>query len=290
MPIRRYRGGKRSGLRAKRKAYKPKQYAKKYNYRSVNKVKDVKKVIRNYLAKNSEVKFQSMDWDLNPLCLQSGTAGLSANYAVLNPSNATFGAYSINRGTGSGQMIGDKIRMVSAVLDYVVTVNNYNATFNSQLKPTYLCGFIYKYKKAPQNDPQVTNICGSGINTNFFDIGTSDTGFFGNLEDLNQRMNTDAYIYYAHRTWKLGAAISPSGATQTPVYTYSNNDFKLSAFGKWNVTRYLPKVMTRDDSGTWMDDYIILLFQVLAADGTVLGTTQSPLNVKMSMTLKYTDS
>lgn len=275
----------------KRKSFKPRQRKLKYNARSVTNVKAVKKVVRNMLSRDQETKIQTMDWVLNPLCLQNGTATLGGNYVVLNPSDATFGGYSINRGTGSGQMIGDKIRKKSAVLDFVITCLPFNASNNTQPRPSYIRAYIYKYKKAPQNDPQVTNICGSGINANFFDMGTTDIGFTGTLEDLNQRMNTDAYTYLAHRTWKIGNAIPQAGTNNTqPIYTYANNDFKYSAFGKWNVTKYLPQIMNRDDDAKWMNDYVVLLFQVICADGTTYGTTQIPFRVNLGLVLKYTDS
>lgn len=284
-----YRRKSRKSAKTKR-SYKPSQKAKKYNYRSVRRVKDVKKIVRRIINDDTETKQQVMDWTLNPLCLQNTTSGLGGNYVVLNPSNATLGSYTINRGVGSGQMSGDKIRVKSAIMNYVIIFNNYNASSNTQLKPTYVRAFIYKYKKAPLNDPQVGNICGTGINANFFELGTSDVGFIGNLEDLNQRMNRDAYTYYSHKTWKIGPMIAPSGATQTPVYTYSNNDFKYSVFGKWNVTKFLPKILTRDDDGVWMDPYVVCMFQILSADGTTLGSTQQPIKVDLSLQLKYTDS
>lgn len=281
------RGRKNRGKRT----YKPRQKALKYNYRSVRKVKDVKKIVKRVLANQSETKVQVMDWTLNPLCLQNATATLGGNYVVLNPSNATLGSYTINRGTGSGQMVGDRIRLKSAVLEYVLTLTPFNATSNTQPRPVYLRAFIYKYKKSPQNDPQVTNICGNGVNANLFDIGTSDIGFVGTLTDLNQRLNTDAYTYYAHRTWKLGNSIPVAGVNNTtPLYTYANNDFKMSVVGKWNVTKYLPKIMERDDGGVWQDDYIILMFQVLSADNALIASAQQLVRADISIDLKYTDA
>lgn len=274
-----------------KRTYKPSQKAKKYNYRSVNKVKDVKKIVRRVLKTNEETKFQTWDWSLNPLCLQATTGTLLNNYIVMNPSNATGNTFTIGRGTGSGQMIGDKLRVKSATMDYVITMNPYNATTNAQPMPTYLRAYIYKYKKAPQNDPQVSNLCGTGVSANFFDIGTSDIGFLGNLADLNQRMNRDSYTYYASRTWKIGNLIAASGASPgSPVYSYSNNDFKLSVFGKWNVTKYLPKICTRDDGGVWQDDYVVMLFQLVNYSGGVYTNVTAPIHIEAHLNFAYSDS
>lgn len=272
---------------------KKSQYKKKPNYRTANKVGQVKKIVRSVLARNEEQKMQTMDWLLTPLCLQSGTGTLTNNYVILNPSNATAGAYSINRGTGSGQMVGDNIRMKSCVLKYVITQNIWNATTNPlNGKPLYLRMFIYRSKKAPQNDPQVTNLCGSGVNANFFELGTSDIGFSGTVQDMNQIINKDSYVYLAHKTWKLGNSIEPNttAGVGSPLYAQSNNDFKMSAFGKYNVTRLLSKKANRDDAGVWQDNYVICLFQYVYADGTLATNVTAPLTLNLHLEYKYTDA
>lgn len=276
----------------KRKAYKPRQRKLKYNHRSVKSVKDVKSIVRRVLSNNDETKMQLWSWTINPLCLQSATATLQHNYIVLNPSNATYGSYTINRGTGSSEMIGNKIRLKSCFMNFVITLNAYNATTNPQMKPTYVRAYIFRYKKAPQNDPQVTNVCGTGASANFFDVGTSDIGFVGTLEDLNNKMNTDAYTYLGSRTWKLGNAIPQATSNNaTPLYTFANNDFKMSAFGRWNVARYMPKTMIREDGvGTWMDPYCVCMFQVIAADGSTYGSGVQPIKLNINLTLNYTDA
>lgn len=279
----------------RRRPIKRGQKKLKYNYRKVNKVGAVKKIVRKELAKQSEVKMQSWDWTLTPLSLQSTTGTLTNNYMILNPSSSTSGmGYTINRGTGSGQMVGDKIHLKRAELKYVISVApTYNATTNPLPgKPAYLRLYFYRWKRQPLNDPQVTNICGNGVNANFLEIGTSDIGFGGLLEDMNQKINRDQYTYLGHRTFKVGNQIPanvPLGVGN-PLYTFSNNDFKQSFFGTMNISKYFPKTMTRDDNGDWMDPYLIGLFQWVNADNTRATNVDARIICECHVDVEYTDN
>lgn len=274
-------GGKQKG--GKRK------YIKK-GYISTKKVKAIaKQVVNNKL----ETYDQNWNWVLQPFVLQSGTSTMINNYFILNPSNATANGYDIVRGTGSGQMTGNKISLKSAYLKYVITSNVYHATTNLVPQPYIARIYFFKSKRYPMNDPQTNLYCGSGPSANFFDIGTSDIGFFGNVADLTETVNRDAYIYLGSKTFKIGQAIPAiqSVNNSTPNYPYSNNDFKMCVYGKWNVTKYLPKTMNRDDgSGTWQNPYVIGLIQIVAASGYNIAATQQPLTFNLSLDLTYTDA
>lgn len=267
----------------------------KYNARRVSRVGAVKKIVRRELSKQSEVKMQSWDWTLTPLSLQQTTGVLTNNYMILNPSSSTSGqGYTINRGTGSGQMLGDKIRLKKAEFKYVISVQpTYNATTNPLPgKPAYLRLYFYKWKKQPLNDPQVANICGSGVNANFLEIGTSDIGFGGLLDDMNQKINNDQYTYLGHKTFKVGNQIPanvPLGVGN-PLYTFSNNDFKQSFFGRMNISKYFHKTMTRDDNGDWMDAYLIGLFQWVNADNSRASNVDARILCECHIDVSYTDN
>jgi len=236
----------------------------KANAKKATTVGAVKRVVKQVLNNVAETKKQVMSWSRDPLSLRSGVVTMSNNYVVLNPSEATYGAYTINRGDGDGMMTGDKVKVKSAKLSFVLTPNMFNASSNTQPRPFYLRAYLYKNKKAPQNDPQVNNICGAGIDANFFELGTTDIGFNGTLEDMNLKINRQCYTYYASKTYKLGNSVPPAGINNTtPNNTYSNNEFKLTAFGVWDVTKFFPKTLERSNDGKWQDDYLILLFQVV---------------------------
>lgn len=270
------------------------QYKLKYNARKATSVGAVKRVVKRVLANQLETKMQVYDWAMSPVCLQSGTTTMDKNYLVLNPSNSSgYGSYNLGQGTDVAQFTGNEITLKRAVLDYVFTLNNYNATTNPQMKPTFLRAYVYKCRRNPMNDPVIANYCGSST-ANFFEQGAYDIGFTGQLTDLNSRINREAYVYLGHRTWKLGNTIPMVGSSPgAPYYTQSNPDFKMSVFGKWDITRFIPKKMVRDDvnpSPIWQQPYVFMLFQVVAADGTLYGVSVAPINLQLQIRLEYTDA
>lgn len=288
---RKFQNRKRKGLR--KPSGKRSQYKLKPNFRKANTVGEVKRVVNSVLSRKVETKMQVYDWALSPLCLQATTGTLINNYIVLNPSNATGPSYNLGQGTDSAQFIGNQIYVKRCIVDYVHTLNNYNATTNSQMRPYYLRAYIFRQRRNPLNDPQVSNYCGTST-ANFFGQGAYNIGFVGQLSDLNSKINKEAYIYCAHKTWKLGNQIPMVGSSPgAPFYTQSNNDFKMSALGKWDVTKYLPKKPTRDDvnpSPIWQQPYVIMMFQVLAADGTLVTNVTAPITSQIQLQLSYTDS
>ena len=252
-------------------------------------------MVKKALTANVETYCQTWDWNLTPLCLQNTTGTLANNYIILNPSSSTSGlGYTINRGSGSAQMIGDKIRTKRLMLKYVLSTNQtYNATTNPfPGRPIYVRFYLYKWKKQPLNDPQVTNICGFGANANFFEQGTSDIGFEGDLSDLNKDVNSNQYTFLKQYTFKLGSSIPYQGTLNigSPAYNYANNDFKYSYFGKLNLTKYIDKNLSRDDNGDWMNTYLILLCSFWYADGALASNVTAPFTFRPEVDLFYTDA
>lgn len=277
----------------KKTVTKKKVYKRKYIKKASLSTKKVKDIAKQVISNKLEHKDQNWNWVLQPLVLQSGTSTMVNNYFVLNPSNASANGYDIVRGSNSGQMNGNKINLKSAYLKYVITSNVYNATTNVVPQPYIARIYFFKSKRFPMNDPQTNLYCGSGASANFFDIGTSDIGFFGNVADLTETVNRDAYIYLGSKTFKIGQAVPPiqSVNNSTPNYYFSNNDFNMCVYGKMNVSKYLPKIMTRDDgAGVWQNPYVIGLIQIVAASGYNISANQQPLTFNLSLDLTYTDA
>lgn len=266
---------------------------KKYNYRKVKKVYQVKKVVNSILSRKLETFKDTYSWILTPLCLQNTIGNLGNNVVVLNPSNATINGWSIGLGNESNDMRGSKITLKSASVRYIMTMEPYNNVIN-QLngKPCIVRMYIFRNKKIPQNDLAVTNICGNGVNANFFEAGNSDIGFIGNVEDYIQKINSERYNLLATKTFKIGNAVQPNTTigVGSPIYAQSNNDFKMCIFGSFDVTKYLKKTVNRDDDGVFVDDYTFCLFQYVYADGTTAGNAQAPIRIKFEIEYKYTDA
>jgi len=268
----------------------------KTQYKSAKtKTRVLSRMIKRIVGRGIETQSQSWSWILTPLSLQNTTGTLANNYMILNPSSSTSGlGYTINRGTGSGQMVGDKISVKRVMFNYVLSLDpGYNATTNPNPgRAMFVRFYFYTWKRQPLNDPQTNVICGTGPAAQFFEIGTDDIGFISGLEDLNQSVNTDQFRLFKTKTFKLGNAIPYNGASGigVPTYPWSNNDFKMSAFGKINITKMFRKTLTRDDDGVWMDPYIICLVQWVYADGLRPTNITVPLKLTAEVDLHYKDA
>lgn len=266
---------------------------RKYNYRKVNKVFQVKKVVNRILSRKLETFKDNYTWILTPLCLQNTTGTLANNVVVLNPSNASINGWSIGLGDESNDMRGRKINLKRAVLRYIMTLEPYNATVNPlNGKPCILRMYIFRNKKIPQNDLSVSNICGNGVNANFFEAGNSDIGFIGNVEDYVQQINNERYNLLTYKTFKIGSAVQPNTTlgVGSPIYAQSNNDFKMCVYGTMDITRYLKKTANRDDDGVFVDDYTFCLFQYVYADGTTPTNVSAPIKIRFDIDYTYTDA
>lgn len=263
---------------------KPSTHRKKHSMTK----KGVTKLVKQVIARRVEIKEYVASFNKNPLCLQATTATMINNYIVLNPSASASG-YSIARGTGSGQMVGNKIRTKRLILNLVISPNPYNVTTNPFPSPVMIRFYLYKWKRQPQNEPQLLNMVGAA--GDFFEYGNTDTAFIGGLSDLNQRINNDAYTYLWHRTYKVGPAIEYNGAaTATPLYSLSSNDYKLDVVKRIDLTRFIQKRLVQEDtSNIFQNPYHVLLMQVIAPTGAAFASTVQAVNVAADIHFQYTD-
>lgn len=260
--------------------------------KAVVKVKDahIKKVVKRVLATNEEVKVAVGNFNLNMQSLQPTTSSVVGNYFVINPSNSTSG-FTIARGTANNQMIGNRIKLKSARLKFVLTPNPYDATTNVQAAPLNVRCFFYKSKISPFADPVTSQLCGGSAV--FFENGSTYIGFEGNLFDMNKKISSEGFTYLGHRTYKLGPAIpqDATGAT-VPFYQLSNNDYKWNYIVDMDVTKWLPKTQDLNDSGTWDTPYIVMIWQVVRARSstTPVSTSQLLASVDGQVFYRYTDA
>lgn len=264
--------------------------------KSVKTKAGVKKIARDEFVRMAEKKSQTYDISLTPGILQSGTSQLqlSNNYIILNPSNSAGNGYTINRGTGNAQMIGNSVRTVKCMLKGILTQTLYNATNYPQPKPQLVRMFIYKKKQNGSLDPKIADLTNSTTGQ-FFEDGTAAVGFQGNLFDHVRMLNSDVFQYHAHYDFKLGPAIPQMGSAgtadnKTPLYTYSNNDFEFACRFSVDVTPFLYKTYTQDDNNAWDQNYTVCLFQVVAADNSGQSTSVNPVLCQAEVTYKYIDA
>jgi len=246
-----------------------------------------KKVLK-VLSSKAETKEEYSIFQILPTCLQTSTTTISSNYFCCSPVEQGLGwtRLFVPQGVENGQRIGNRITTKRLLLRYTLNNSGFNATTNTLPFPQIVRLFFFKIKGNTTAPPALGDLVGA--NAQFFDAGTLAGAFTGTLPDLNQVMNNDAYTYLTHRTHKLGYAEN----TQQPSVNHSNganNDFKISVVSQIDLTKYCPKQIRYDDLGDCLTPPIWCVIQTLNANGTLLATSQLPIQMNCQLEYRYND-
>lgn len=277
----------------KRRAYRKRKSAKGKSTvrRAVKQAKNrafKAKVLRAIRSK-TEVKETFSSFTLTPACLQASTTSLGFNYFACSPTTAglPYTKLAIPVGNTFQTRIGNRVSTKSLKLRYTLCNTGYNATSNIIPFPTIVRLYFYKAKgSATMSPPDLGDLC--GVNANWFDAPAPNSGFAGNISDLNQRLNNDAYTYIAHRTHKIGYAEN-SQQPSTQHANGANNDYKMSVVSNIDLTRAYSKTLRYDDLADCFTPVIWCVVQAVYGNGQTYATTQYPISMTCQLEYRYTD-
>lgn len=224
------------------------------------------------------------------MALQTTGSVLTGNIAVMTPSQSVYG-YTIARGSGDNQMIGNRIRITSLVHDFTIYPTPYNVTTNTQCRPSIVRLYYFKVKQFPAQDQDVNYYANytTSAASNFFDFSSNDAGFVGGLFDITRKIAPENYTYITHRTYKVGQSVPPVTSGTSGDHIYSNNDYKMSIIGRVNLSKHVHANYTKNDANQWTKPWLFCLIQVVAGNGDIYATTQLPICVQSNISCVYTD-
>lgn len=276
-------GRRRSRMRKPTRALRKKVKATRIAARSavVKRMRKIAKKEVNKLAEHKEFKVGASN---QPLYSFPSTPTIPNNFNSNNILDTSFAYQGIKQGTGEGDRVGNEINLSQFRFSYVI---NYNAAVT---QPQFVRMWVLTYKFDPNN--ATTSDVWSGMQfgitnaNNFFDNGNSAGGMLGSLLDLISPVNTDVWTVHKCRTFKIGCATSPSGGTTT-----GNNDFKYAVRGHVDLLKYhAKKIKYNDTASTSFNKKIFIVFECLAADGTLVNdTAPSRCQINYFYNLKWTD-
>lgn len=282
MAFKRY--GKRRVMRRKGRRPAARKYAKRV----------FRKRVRRAVVRLAETKKITTQFEKQPLCLSNQSQSLAHNVFTLTPGGATNG-YAIAQGVGNSARIGNRVTTKRCVFKFFLNCRAYDSVFNLQPMPTHVKMFFFKSKLDPTFDLNITQLVGSaGSSAKFFEYSNGTTGLIGTVSDLTHVISTDSFTYCTSRTYKLGYAYDGgsnagiAGGAQ-PAQYFANNDFKLSAKGSVNVTKWMPKTVKWNDAGEVNTTWMFCLVQIVAADGRTLDSYQKPVNMMCETQFTYVD-
>lgn len=260
-----------------KKTYKRKGTKKTFKRKSYAKRTPLKKVIKQVIARNVEVKTKQ-NFNYNKNIYPSNAVLFPDNVIELGPS-AIMG---IDQGTANGSRIGNKIRTKKLVFKGSIVPAPYSAQ-NPSPQPMQLKMWILYDRANPTNVPSSF--------TDFFQNGGSNTGFQNDLVDLWRPVNEDRYRVLASKTFKIGVSSANGTGYLVDSQGFNNNDFKYNANFSFDLTKHYPKEVKFDENS--LDPMTRGLYCVIAiaqASGAAYGASAVPAQIQYMQDYRYTDA
>lgn len=271
----------------KRRGRKPRA-KKSVVKKALNKARtqSIAKVVKKVLSRQEEIKCVTYSRNIvNVGAITSSSVTLdAANITVVNPSNISSYGYSIPQGTGNAQRIGNRVKMNKCLFQYTIQPKAYNATSNTILTPFYIRFYLVKSKIAPTSAPTIAQILNQ-----FYENGSSMTGFTGEFMDLNRKVCPDTFTYLTHWDHKIGFAANNQNGVNTLQHN-TNNDFKMVAVGNKDLTKHIPKQTVFDDNNLVNTDCVFVIWNIYSTGTSPYPVTQFPCFITYNTQYYYTDA
>jgi len=269
---------KRPMLRKRRVVVKRRTGMKKSGVRGVSSA--VKKYVNKTIHSNIENKQVQVQVGDN--------FGNVINDPTMNvyPMTPQPGLIQISQGVGQNERTGNVVKVRKVILKYVLYQNKFDETTNNRLVPQEIQMFLGFVKNSSGLQPNATDF------QNLYQYNNSVNPIFGNLQDLNQKINTDYWTVKKYWRHKLGYATTVSSSGGDPSFAnYANNDFKLNIVKQMDITKHYPKILKFNDvSDTLQGQGLFFFYQAVAADGSTMAGSQTPVSILWQLDVSYEDA
>lgn len=244
---------------------------------SVNTVRRIAKKVVSREAENKSVQFFSTGSNIYP----ATSASMVPSIIPLSPYD---GFLSINQGVDQGERIGNRIKIKNISIKGTIFPLPYDASTNPNPQPIQVIFWIFYSRQTPTLQP-------GGALTTWFQDGSTFRPLSGNLSDLVSKVNDDQYRLLGKRVFKIGYAAYEGSGIQPAFQAFHNNDFKLNASFRINVTKHVIRRphFNDDSSNTPRDRGVFLLAQAINADGSTMANNIIPVRMTYSIDCTFED-
>jgi len=262
--------------RAKR-SYRKKRSAVGGRKRSVS--AGVKKYVKSQISKNIENK-----------CININAGSSFGNITESTDMNVYpmlpyTGYGTIPQGITQGTRIGNAVKVKKLTLSYVLRPTPYSATSNAFPQPVEVDMFLGYVNQVPGFLPV------PGDFTYLFQQGATSIAPVGNLRDIIATVNTDYWTIKKRWRHKIGYASSEGTGAYPADQYFANNDFKLNAVRKLDITKLVQKQLKfLDSANTLQGKNLFFFYQAVAATGGSFSSTTLPVNIEFWVDLQYEDA
>jgi len=208
---------------------------------------------------------ESPDFNAFPLCPLSGYWGIA-------------------QGVAQGQRIGNEIKPKQVYLNYVLRPKPYDPVNNAFPEPVEVQMLIGHVKQYPASIPVSTDI------NQLFQSGSSTAAPIGTLRDIISVINSDYWTIKKRWNHKIGyASITGSGGQNAYQY-FANNDFKMNAVKRVNISKMIPNTLKFNDGVISSNKNIFLMYYAVASDGRILSSDTLSANLDFWIDFNYEDA
>jgi len=195
------------------------------------------------------------------------------------------GYWTIAQGIGQGSRIGNEIKIKKVMLNYIISPRPYDATSNSVPQPCEIDLYLGYVRGTPSTIPTSIDI------NNLFQNGNSFSAPVGTLRDLVSVVNKDYWIIKKRWRHKVGFASNNGTGSSAAFQSFNNNDFKLNAIRKLDITQHVAKTVRFNDSqNTALSKNLFFMYQAVASGGGVFTSTAIPMNIEYWIDVQYEDA
>jgi len=267
---------------------KAKKYAKRYakKYARKSNVRGVSAAVKKYVNRTVHANIENKQVQVQ---VGANFGNITEN-ATLNvrPLTPYPGYIQISQGSGQNSRTGNQCKVRQATLKYVLYQHKYNETTNNQLVPVEVQMFIGFVKNSSGLLPTASDFY------SLYQYNNTVNPIFGDLFDLNQKINTDYWTikkYWRHKLGYSTVIASDAEPVARPWAGYANNDFKLNIVRTMDITKLYPKNLKFNDvSDTLQGQGLFFFFQAVAADGSILPSNQTPAVINWQLDVSYEDA
>lgn len=192
-------------------------------------------------------------------------------------------------GTQDGQRIGNVIKTHKCMLRLNIFPTGYNETTNIAPKPYLVTLWIFRLVGDQWG---LRSTAANMITNTMFDNGPLSGGIQNNLTDHIRPYNDSSVRVMRKITFKVGNQDMVGTGSNLGKQYYSNNDYKLNIIKYINVTKYIAKTYTFEDtnlSPTTKKTYFCFTFAPADGSAGALPDPFSPIQVNWHMDYQYKD-
>jgi len=258
------------------RAYRPKRSAGTTNVTTA-----VKQYVKRAMSSQIENKHVAVEAEAD-----FGSYDIAATPSMNSfPIMPYSGYLTIPQGVTQGTRVGNQVRVKKVMLNYTLHPLPYEATTNPRPQPVEVLLYLGSTKASRGIIPDSTDI------GQFFQLGATARPPNGSLDDCLLEVNRDYWDVKKAWRHKIGNATNNGTGNLAAAQSFSNNDFKVNAVRRMNITKLCPKTIKfNDSSNPQQGPNLFFMYECVPAAGGAFASTTRVVHINFYVSIEYEDA